>query len=242
MSKDHFYFSRNDKIVALILLFVIVVVNLIRMPRKITIPEYVDDRDSVSQVTVTYDTPKADTVAVSRRRTDYSRPKSGYERNRKNTLERDTVRQKPVAKDSERTERYPVKVRPSSPLDINLADSILLVSLPGIGPYYASRIIRYREQLGGFESVSQITDISGLPDSIMEWFTVSDSVPLRKVSVNNSTLSELRKHPYIDFYQARAIVEYRRERGKIQGPGQLSFMEEFTERDLDRLLPYLDFR
>ena len=38
------------------------------------------------------------------------------------------------------------------------------------------------------------------------------------------------------------IVDYRRERGKIQGPGQLSFMEEFTDRDLERLLPYLDFR
>lgn len=242
MSNDHFYFSRNDKIVALILLFVIVVVNVIRIPRKKTIPEYVDDSDSVSQVTVTDDAPKADTVPASRRRTDYSRPKSGYERNRKYPSVSDTVRQKPVAKDSIRTERYQVKARPSSPLDINMADSIMLVSLPGIGPYYASRIIRYREQLGGFERVSQISDISGLPDSVMEWFTVSDSVPLRKVSVNSSTLSELRKHPYIDFYQARAIVEYRRERGKIQGPGQLSFMEEFTERDLDRLLPYLDFR
>lgn len=242
MSKDHFYFSRNDKTVALILLFVIVAVNLIRIPRKITLPEPVADTDSVSQVTVTEVTAPADTLPVSRRRTDYSRSSARYERSRQNAERRDTVRQKPVAKDSVRTLRYPVKTRPSTLLDLNLADSTQLVSLPGIGPYYASRIMRYREQLGGYKSVSQLSEINGLPDSIMEWFAVSDTVPLRTVSVNSYTLSELRKHPYIDFYQARAIVEYRHERGKIQGPAQLSFMQEFTERDLERLLPYLDFR
>ena len=51
MSKDHFYFSRNDKIVALILLFVIVVSNLIRMPRKTTLQEFVEESDSVSHGT-----------------------------------------------------------------------------------------------------------------------------------------------------------------------------------------------
>ena len=76
----------------------------------------------------------------------------------------------------------------------------------------------------------------------MKWFIITDTVPLGKIAVNAATLAELRRHPYIDFYQARAIVEYRQERGKIKGPEQLSFMEEFTAQDLDRLLPYLDFR
>lgn len=243
MSKDHFYFSRNDKIVALILLFVIVVSNLIRMPRKTTLQEFVEESDSVSHVALTEESVRSDTIPVTRRKTDYSRSSAvRYERNRPYPERRDTGIQKHTFKDTVRQKRYPVKVRPSSPIDLNLADSMLLVSLPGIGPYYSSSIIRYREQLGGFESVSQLSEINGLPDSITEWFTVADSVQLRKVSVNSFTLSELRKHPYIDFYQARAIVDYRRERGKIQGPGQLSFMEEFTDRDLERLLPYLDFR
>ena len=102
--------------------------------------------------------------------------------------------------------------------------------------------MRYREQLGGYTAVSQLAEIEGLPDSLMEWFKITDSIPVRKIPVNTSTLTELRYHPYLDFYQARAIVEYRKERGNIKGPEQLSFMEEFTEQDLERLLPYLDFR
>jgi DNA uptake protein ComE-like DNA-binding protein len=76
----------------------------------------------------------------------------------------------------------------------------------------------------------------------MKWFIITDTVPIRKVPVNKATLTELRRHPYLDFYQARAIVEFRNERGMIKGPGQLSFMEECSAQYLDRLIPYLDFR
>ena len=62
------------------------------------------------------------------------------------------------------------------------------------------------------------------------------------IEVNKGTVNELRSHPYMNFYQARAIVELRRERGKIKGPEQLSLLEEFTAQDLERLKPYLDFR
>ena len=95
--------------------------------------------------------------------------------------------------------------------------------------------------MGGYSDIAQLMEIDGLPDSLMQWFVVADTVPVRKIKVNASTLAELRKHPYIDFYQARAIVEFRRERGNIKGPEQLSFMEEFTDQDLERLKPYLDF-
>lgn len=47
--------------------------------------------------------------------------------------------------------------------------------------------------------------------------------------------------PYMDFYKAKAIMEYRRKRGKIKGLSQLSMFEEFTEKDLKRLSPYLTF-
>ena len=109
-------------------------------------------------------------------------------------------------------------------------------------PYYASRIIRYREQLGGYVRINQILEVEGLPDSLMKWFFLADSVPFRKIQVNTESVSSLRKHPYLDFYQARAIVEFRRDRGNIKGPEQLSFLEEFTDQDLVRLNPYLDYR
>ena len=45
----------------------------------------------------------------------------------------------------------------------------------------------------------------------------------------------------MDFYKAKVILEYRRKRGKIKNLSQLSMFEEFTEKDLKRLAPYLSF-
>lgn len=44
-------------------------------------------------------------------------------------------------------------------LDINSADSAAFDDLPGIGPYYASQIVKYRTQLGGYASTEQIMDL-----------------------------------------------------------------------------------
>ena len=219
MSKDHFYFSRNDRIVALVLLSVIIILNIISNPWNPPVPDESVYTDSLVQVPDTF------------RRTVYIR---------------DTVRRKWYVWDTVTVQvksvRYAAKSRPLEPLDLNTLDSTGLVQLPGIGPATAIKIIRYRERLGGYTQISQLTEIEGLPDSLMKWFIITDTVPIRKVPVNKATITELRRHPYLDFYQARAIVEFRNERGMIKGPGQLSFMEEFSAQDLDRLIPYLDFR
>lgn len=219
MSKDHFYFSRNDRVVALVLLSVIIILNIISNPWNPPVPDESVYTDSLVQVPDTF------------RRTVYIR---------------DTVRRKWYVWDTVTVQvksvRYAAKSIPLEPLDLNTLDSTGLVKLPGIGPATAIKIIRYRERLGGYTQISQLTEIEGLPDSLMKWFIITDTVPIRKVPVNKATLTELRRHPYLDFYQARAIVEFRNERGMIKGPGQLSFMEEFSAQDLDRLIPYLDFR
>ena len=218
MSKDHFYFNRNDRIVALILLSVIIIVNIIRNPWSHTVPDGIADTDTLVHTPDTF------------RRTVYIR---------------DTVRRKWYVWDTVRVEvksvRYTSKSRPLEPLDLNMADSTELVRLPGIGAATAMKLIRYRERLGGYTEITQLAEIEGLPDSLMKWFIITDTIPLTKIQVNRATLAELRRHPYIDFYQARAIVEFRKERGAIKSPEQLSFLEEFTAQDLIRLKPYLDF-
>ena len=218
MSKDHFYFNRNDRTVALILLSIIIIVNIIRNPWNPPVPDETLFTDTLVHTPDTF------------RRTVYIR---------------DTVRRKWYVWDTVKVEvksvRYTVKSRPVQLLDLNAQDSSGLVSLPGIGPATALKIIRYRERLGGYSGISQLAEIEGLPDSLMKWFIITDTIPIRKISVNTATLAQLLRHPYLDFYQARAIIEYRNERGTIKGPEQLSFMEEFTAQDLERLMPYLDF-
>lgn len=126
-------------------------------------------------------------------------------------------------------------------VDLNAADTTLLKKVPGIGSGYAKAIVRYREQLGGFVSVSQLSEIKSIPSDAMSWFEVKPNHSVKKIDVNSGGVEKLMRHPYINFYQAKAIVEYRRKRGDIKSVRQLGFMEQFSEADIKRLEPYLKF-
>ena len=126
-------------------------------------------------------------------------------------------------------------------VDLNAADTTLLKKVPGIGSGYAKAIVRYREQLGGFVSVSQVSEIKSIPSDALAWFEVKPNHSVRKIDVNSGGVEKLTRHPYINFYQAKAIVEYRRKRGDIKSVRQLGFMGQFSEADIKRLEPYLKF-
>lgn len=145
--------------------------------------------------------------------------------------ERDTADFVPVRSD---------KYAEGTVIDLNLADTASLKRIPGIGRGLAGMIVNYRKRLGGFYVVTQLQEIPYLDAELNHWFVVKNP-QLEKLRVNRAGLDELRSHPYMDFYKARAILEYRRKRGNIKGLSQLSMMEEFAEKDLERLLPYLSF-
>ena len=145
--------------------------------------------------------------------------------------------EKQVKKDTlKRTFKYPVGVR----VDVNLADTSELKKIPGIGRGIASRIVRYRTRLGGFYSLEQLLEVEFVTPEMLEWFTLGDE-SVRKLEINKASLEQLRSHPYLNFYQAKAIVEHRRKRGDIKSLSQISLYEEFTEKDLQRLSAYVSF-
>ncbi|TDD65578.1 ComEA family DNA-binding protein [Actinomadura darangshiensis] len=51
---------------------------------------------------------------------------------------------------------------PGTPLDLNTATPDQLDDLPGVGPVLAQRIVAYRTQHGGFRSIDQLQDVSGI--------------------------------------------------------------------------------
>ena len=69
---------------------------------------------------------------------------------------------------------YPHKLRANEHIEINGADTTLLMKIPGIGSYYASRIVRYRERLGGFASAQQLEEIDGLPESTIAYIKIDN--------------------------------------------------------------------
>lgn len=135
---------------------------------------------------------------------------------------------------------YPVKLQPGQYVMLDDADTTALKKVPGIGRYYASEIVRYRNALGGYVSVSQLSEIEGFPETAFPYFKVSGH-SVRKLNLNRLTLNQLKRHPYINFYQARHIIDYRRLKGPLRSLDDLKLLKDFTPRDIERLRPYVEF-
>ena len=125
-------------------------------------------------------------------------------------------------------------------LDINTVDSNALKMIPGIASVRARRILRYRDELGGFVSLDQLSEIEGLPEGIEQWFKVETGI-IRPLRINTLRVGALSRHPYVSFQQARDIDQYRRRKGKIRDLRELRLIESFTEADFQRLEPYVQY-
>ena len=143
--------------------------------------------------------------------------------------------------DSRDTIKYPIKLQPVERISLNRADTLQLRKVPGIGYHFASQIIDYRKRLGGFYSINQLLEIEDFPETAIHFFIIPDDEQLRKLNINRLSLSELRKHPYINFYQAKAITDYRRLHGNIKSLQDLRLSKDFPQEAIDRLLPYVEY-
>lgn len=136
---------------------------------------------------------------------------------------------------------YPQKYKELTILDLNTVDTTQLKRIPGVGSYYASKICRYRERLGGFVSRNQIKEVDGLPEGIEKWFEVASNAPVKTLNINKSTFKQLVHHPYLNYEQVKEIMNYVRKFGPIKSWRDLSLSEHFTPEDFKRLQPYIVF-
>jgi len=141
------------------------------------------------------------------------------------------------------TQRYGSSFKHEN-LDINIADSTALASLPGIGSRLSSRIVRYRERLGGFYELNQLKEVYGITDSIVKQidgmiYQVEGS--FKKLNVNQLEYAELSKHPYIGFSKARLLIAFRKAHGKIKNRDELMRAALFDSISVEKILPYCLF-
>ena len=132
------------------------------------------------------------------------------------------------------------KISPGEHIILNTADTTELQRVPGIGSYYSKAIIRYGERLGGYVSIDQLDEIEGFPAEAKQYFVVDNPSPSR-LNLNSMTLAELKRHPYINYYQAKAITDYRRIHGRITSLQQLSTSPDFPKEAIKRLSPYVTY-
>lgn len=127
-------------------------------------------------------------------------------------------------------------------IDLNQADSIQLLTLPGIGPYFSQRIINYRDKLGGFYSINQLVDVYGLKRSRVDSISSSliiDLNYLHSININDATIDELSIHPYISYKEAFDILRLRKRKGKISDLESLRKKKIFQDSTFSRVKPYL---
>ena len=135
---------------------------------------------------------------------------------------------------------YPEKIKEGEFVDLALADTTALRKVPGIGPYFARKIVQYRERLGGYVSLQQLDEIENFPEESKRYLAIGKAAP-RRLNVNTLSLEELKRHPYINFYQAKAIADYRRLHGKIKNLNELRLSKDFPQAAIDRLIPYVEY-
>lgn len=127
-------------------------------------------------------------------------------------------------------------------LEINTADSIAILALPGIGPYLTYKILKYRNALGGFNSIEQIAETHKLPDSTFQKiknriFIAENN--LRKININTASADTLMRHPYITYQQAKSIVAFRAANGMYNRVETAQRAGMFSDSIFQKLKPYL---
>ncbi|MCB0707608.1 MAG: helix-hairpin-helix domain-containing protein [Saprospiraceae bacterium] len=134
-------------------------------------------------------------------------------------------------------------IAPPVSIDINQSREEDWIRLPGIGPTYASRIIRFREALGGFAGVDQISETWNIPDSVFQLIKplLKPSPIYRSIKINEQQEETLAAHPYLNNKQAKIIARYRVNYGPFPNIESLRNVGVLSEADISRLAPYLIF-
>ena len=145
--------------------------------------------------------------------------------------------------DSDSPQYVPFRKQPFS-LEMNSADTLDWQQLYGIGHVFSNRIVRYRQRLGGFHRREQLLEVNGLSDtlyaSILPHLRLDTSL-IKPIKINTISIDSLKRHPYIDYYQAKAIVRYRESYGSYHSYADLLRVNLVDTATLNRIKPYISF-
>lgn len=153
-------------------------------------------------------------------------------------MEEDSLLSEQVAQDS-----TPPKKKSSRTtvrrVELNAADSAALDAIKGIGPYYASRILRYRERLGGYHSVEQLKELKMKyldVDSIKRFLTVNPARIVKR-SLDTMDFKMILKHPYLEYEDVKKIFNAKRKWGNISYD-LLEANQILPPKSLEKIKPY----
>ncbi len=130
-------------------------------------------------------------------------------------------------------------------IELNTADSLDLIKLPGIGSVFASRIIKYRQLLGGYCSVEQLLEVYHFPEETYHNIyqnLSADPQHISPIRLNFAGYGELLRHPYIQKEEVEAILGYRNENGSFRTLKEFEDAGIVDAEKVKQLTPYLTCR
>jgi competence protein ComEA len=129
-----------------------------------------------------------------------------------------------------------------TPVSLNISDSAALAGIYGIGPVLSVRIIKYRNLLGGFTSKEQLLEVYGMTQENFENisdFVLIDSAAVIRINLNTTGIDALSRHPYLNDYQARALISYREINGKFSNTDEIIKNNLLPDDVYLKIKPYL---
>jgi DNA uptake protein ComE-like DNA-binding protein len=133
---------------------------------------------------------------------------------------------------------------PATSFDINTSSVADWQNLPGIGPVFAEKIVKYRDILGGFARVEAVAETRYLPDSVFQKVRpfLKSSTVYRKLKINEIDEKSLDLHPYFDRTQAKLIIAYRNQHGAYKRVEEVGAALPMATADwLAKVGPYVSF-
>lgn len=139
-------------------------------------------------------------------------------------------------------------------IDINTASAEQWQSLPAIGEVLSSRIVKYRDKIGGFASVSDVKKVYGISDSaynvilpylsfsgkkVSEQTTIPVKSSSQKININKATAAELKANPDIPSDIAEAIVIYRKQHGNYTSVEDIKKIVFINDAMYQKMAPFL---
>lgn len=254
--KDFLYFQKNSKMAVILLLILIVltlILNVVLNYRNSSDIILVQNDSLIREFekfrqTLTVSQPPVSGQNEKRGVSGYPQDKAVIENK---SFEYQKERNQPQQSFSTKSDKQgsygnysPIKkLSQGETIFLNGADTTDWKKIPGIGSGYAARIVKYRDQLGGFFSIDQLLEVYGLDVILYNSIAVyieQDAI-YRKLYINQSDFKELLQHPYLNYKQVQTIMNLRRKKGDITSIRELSILDEFTSDDIVRLEHYLAF-